>query len=110
MHGDNNTTSLLDQDVTVPEERYGTEELHITNLPICHKRYVIQRSDESTIASDYISVFTDSNIFDISQMELQHNYCSYLESLPIVETVISHSTSVRAVDLVVESALVLYTN
>jgi hypothetical protein len=48
LHDDDDTTSLLDQDVTVPVPWMDTQAFQLTNL----HRYVDPMDDDSTIASD----------------------------------------------------------
>jgi hypothetical protein len=61
------------------------------------------------IASDVLTVFPKSNIFDFSQMKLQYVSWYRIAHIPIAETVLSQSTSNCVVDPVVGSSLVLYT-
>jgi hypothetical protein len=80
LHNDDNTTSLLNHYVSFQHAREGTQGFHLLNLPDFPTRYVLHNSDDTTISSDDLTVFPDSNIFDFSQMELPHAYCSRIES------------------------------
>jgi hypothetical protein len=104
LHNDDDTTSLLEQDVMVLVERGGTRAYHVRNDSDGSTRYVMHGSDDSTIASDDLPVFPNTNIFDLSQMELKPATCPRADSLPLLETVVSQSTSDRPLDTQVDHA------
>jgi hypothetical protein len=110
IHDDDHKRSLLDQDMTVSDNRGGIKSFHIINMADCPTRYVIHWSDDSTIDSEDLTVFTDSYTFHISPMDFQHAYYAQLDPLPFVETVISLSSLLYPVDPVAVSILALYTH
>jgi hypothetical protein len=99
LHDDYDTTTLLEQDVMVPITPDDTQVFHSVHqppIPPKSTRYIIARCDDSTVASDDLTVYPDTNMLDFSQMGLSSASWMQHRHVPIVETVLTQSTSICA--------------